>query len=139
MTDRRPERLWHYTCEHTLPRILSGETLLPAIMLPRDREKWESLPPDNQWIADQVGQLVWLTDLAPPVYAPAVGLDSGRYVCDRTAHCLDVFPDWNRVIWWPRMRREHRDLAFILENAPGAMPMHWYVSAKPVPYNRQVR
>lgn len=108
MTVDNDLRLWHYTCEHSRSRI--GE---------------------EGWLQPFASGLVWLTDLDVPV-REALGLTSMLLTCDRTTYRYRVL-DPSIGVPWTKVRRdfpaEHRDE---LESAPGAMPMHWFVSALPV-------
>lgn len=139
MKHPRPEKLWHYTCSHTVPHILSSSVLLPGLMLPRAEDRYAALSPFDQRLADGIASLVWLTDLAPPLdaaAAAAVGLDPGVLACDRTEACFEVVPNWAAVSWWPAVRRRYPGL-HCLEKHPGALPAHWYVSSRSVPYERR--
>lgn len=106
-------KLYHYTCSHALPGILRDGFLRPNI---------------NPLLDDL--DLVWLTDLDTPDRA-ALGLTSNILSCDRTEHRVEVDVE---AIHWPRFaRRFPAEQRRPLEFAPGAMPMHWYVSETPVP------
>jgi len=109
-------RLYHYTCSHAAPGI--------------ERERW--LRPNAQ-IQFPTFQpfLVWLTDLdRPDVFG--LGLTSYSLRCDR-AEFQAIVSTIDAVHWpkyakqWPRKTRA------IVEDCPGALPMHWWVSEAPVP------
>lgn len=137
---RRPEPalLFHYTCEHCVPRIVAGTTLVPGCMLPRSEERLAQLSPAQRWLSDAVAELLWMTDLAPPVAGVVVGLNRQMLACDRTEYCFEIIPDWTRISWWPAVRRRWPHLCQALENQYGVMPAHWFVSERPVTYARQV-
>lgn len=103
--------LYHYTCDHRRPRILA----------------------DDRILRPGADGYVWLTDLDWPV-REALGLTSLTLDCDRTQHgfkVTTVLPGENVFPWWAIRRfvsPEMRDL----EEAPGAMPRHWYVAVEPV-------
>jgi hypothetical protein len=107
-------KLYHFTCGHAFASIAKSGMLLPNLhpLLPGRRG------------------MVWLTDLDTPD-RNALGLTSVILHCDRTEYRAVVEADADH---WPkfarRMTRAQRDQ---LELAPGAMPMHWYVSQWPVP------
>jgi hypothetical protein len=102
-------RLFHYTCGHAAPHITR-----------------------NRWIAGlhhpllpDAGPLVHLTDLDTPDRA-ALGLTSNILMCDRTEYRVTVDPPF--AVHWTRFARTiPREVRRALEEAPGAMPMHWYV------------
>lgn len=105
--------LYHYTCGHTRVKLGSRTATLrpntvPGLMSP----------------------LVWLTDLDKPI-ADALGLTSLLLLCDRTEHRYRV-TDNTSAARWISVRRRH-PLRHALESAPGARPMHWWVSSLPVP------
>ena len=114
--------LWHYTCRHSFDRIGHAGVLLPVRVL-ADPARLAGLSHD--WNRD----LIWLTDLDFPM-RDALCLSSVTG-CDRTTHRYRVV-DESTAHPWLRFRRglpaESRDL----ELAPGAMPMHWWVSREPV-------
>lgn len=104
--------LYHYTCDHAAPLILADGVLQPH----------------------PIEGLVWLTDLNP---APriALGLTSFSLKCDRMAHVFTVAAS-DDIQWWMDYRRTHPELRD-KESCDGVMPMHWFVSEKPVPLLRQ--
>lgn len=116
--------LWHYTCAHGCQAI--GET---GMLLPIGRlAKPEALAKLNghEWQK----HLVWLTDLDYPM-RDALGLTSYVVGCDRTTYRYRV-TDASNARRWVRFRRGLPG-ALDLDFAPGALPMHWWVSLEPVP------
>lgn len=107
--------LWHYTCDHG--RALITDTLITTA-------KQIGKPCNGP------GDLVWMTDLASPAREP-LGLTSNILSCDRTLHRFRVI-DARQVVPWVKVRGAYR-WAVELEWAPGARPMHWYVSGVDVP------
>lgn len=109
-------RLWHFTCSHSAGPIRDGGELRP----------WpHPLLPEP---------LVWLTDLEEP-FRDGLGLTSHTLTCDRTEHRFEVV-DPTTAIWWPTYARTLRLGGWVrreLDQAPGAMPAHWWVSTEPVP------
>jgi hypothetical protein len=77
-------------------------------------------------------ELAWFTDLDTPDRA-GLGLTSLTLKCDRTEHRF-ITENSDEFVWWPRavrilgLQRERR----YLEEAPGALPAHWYVASRPV-------
>jgi hypothetical protein len=120
--------LYHFTCEHSAPGIVTDGMLYPAAMLRPD-----SPVADVWWPAS----LVWLTDRPTPRPAAALGLDPARQIlagCDRTAYRFRVLEPYDAVVWWPTWRRLHRPAgAELLEAADGVRPAHWWVCEGPVP------
>lgn len=114
----RPKFLYHFTCDHGAAGIHSDGYVRPAVDL-TDKE----LPLS--------GQFAWFTDLLIPD-RNGLGLTSHILGCDRTAHRFRV-TDMTEVERWTNVRRYHPEMARELEFAPGAMPMHWWLSTKPVP------
>lgn len=118
--------MYHYTCEHGHGSLGAAGTLLPLALLEPDRvgillHPWHT-----------VAQLSWMTDLEHPE-RHALGLTSGIISCDRTAHRYRI-TDTTHVERWLSIRRRYAaDMRDALESTPGAMPAHWYVSARPVP------
>lgn len=110
-------RLYHYTCEHSAPDILRDGFLEPHGL--------PGLPP-----------VVWLTDLDAPV-VEALGLTSIMLRCDRTAWRFEVdraLVDPDMIHRWVGVRRQFPpDYVTGLEEADGAMPMHWWLSFDRVP------
>lgn len=117
-----PLTLWHYTCDHG--RTLIGD---PGILVPA----LELVPMTQRDDVGITGRVVWLTDLDTPI-RDALGLTSRILRCDRTAHRYRVdHPGYaTRYVEWARTL--DRETRHSLELAPGAMPMHWYVSTRPV-------
>ncbi len=117
---------WHYTCTHAHAKIGVTGTLTPLRDLVSD-EAFAGWPAWRKRTLD----IVWLTNLDQP-WREALGLTSKTLGCDRTAHRY-------RVIGYSPMRYTavRRDLPKLLrdglENAPGAMPVHWWLAYTPVP------
>lgn len=107
--------LYHYTCA-------DGAALIDAELVLRPNE--HPMLPDVP--------LVWLTDLDSPVRG-ALGLTMGaRITCDRTRHRYTVADPDGCIPWVALARLLPRHVRDAFE-APPAMPMHWWVSAQPVP------
>ena len=123
--------LWHYTCEHAVPGI-ERHGLLPPEQHAPDQSALDRLAA-TVWRDSLL--LVWATDLDTPV-RDALGLTSQTLGCDRTkvryrVLTTDVFAPWVKA------RRDVRgSYRALLEAAPGAMPMHWWVSREPVEVER---
>lgn len=130
MTDRRPERLFHYTCEHAAIKIRGDDSIRPAGLL-LEKLTYAMLPESERDIAKQISNLAWFTDLEPPANRDALGLTMLSLNCDRTAFCFEVIPDWTVISWWPRVRRKYQ-IVWAVETAGGSMPAHWFVSEQPV-------
>lgn len=101
---------YHYTCRHSLAKMTPD--VYGVITL-------EPLSP---------GGLLWVTDLAVPERR-GLGLTSQILNCDRTEYRLELL-DGSSVRRWVDVRRSFRGL-WDLELAPGALPMHWFVSTSP--------
>jgi hypothetical protein len=104
----RDVKLYHYTCADAAP-LIERDGYLRAYPQPI----LTGLP------------IVWLTDMETPDRS-ALGLTSHSLGCDRTAHRVVVDAT---AYHWPKFARAlpmwvRRQLEF----APGAMPMHWWVS-----------
>lgn len=101
---------YHYTCLHGWAGIrASGGILKPG-----------------------TDGVVWLTDLSYP-FRLQLGLTSTMLSCDRTAYRYRVTGEPATIQRWVDVRRTwDRDWVAALESAPGAMPMHWYVSGSPI-------
>ena len=122
--------LYHYTCDHSRQKIGDAGTLQPLhVIAGRDTPT-----PPKSWPMWRypVLDLIWLTDLDTPA-ADALGLTSRILSCDRTAHRYRA-TDTSTVMRWVHARRDYPpQLRHELETELGAMPMHWWVSEKPVP------
>lgn len=113
------QRLYHYTCGHRVDGIRrSGK-----------------LEPNAQPTLGGL-HLVWLTDLAEPdVYG--LGLTSHILKCRRTEYRAVVDAD---AVHWPAFARQLRRSGTDaqrwgvedLESATLALPMHWWVSPRPI-------
>jgi hypothetical protein len=76
--------------------------------------------------------LSWFTDLDTPI-ADALGLTSLITPCRRTTNRYRVLDDTG-CKWWMDVRGQlPREAVDSLEMAPGARPVHWWVSDAPVP------
>lgn len=128
--DRRPDRLFHFTCEHGAEKIRGDGFIRPGDCL-IEKQTYAMLPEQVQPVARLAAPFCWFTDLEPPADVFMLGLTMLSLTCDRTACCFEVVPDWRVVSWWLRVRRKHRDL-WQLEDAPGVLPAHWFVSEQPV-------
>ena len=106
---------YHYTCDHG--HRLIGGTIVPGETLGR-------------YDYDGPHVYAWFTDLAHP-NRDALGLTSTILSCDRIEHRYRV-TDTRDLIHWAHVRRDH-PWAALLESAPGARPMHWWVARHPVP------
>ena len=113
--------LFHFTCAHRAPLIRADGYVRPLAEL-LDTEPARLVVP---W-----GAFAWFTDLAVPI-RDALGLTSSILKCDRTEYRFRVFPPVE-VTQWASVRREF-PWAWELETADGARPMHWWISADPIP------
>jgi hypothetical protein len=108
--------MYHYTCRDGYRAI--------------KRDGWILRP----HMAVVGGRVVWLTDLAEPD-GPALGLASHVLVtCDRTEFRLRVEAS-EAVRHWPVWCRETgvlRRFRDLIEFAPGAQPLRWFVSPEPL-------
>lgn len=120
--------LYHYTCWHGRRGIGNSGLLIPPRRLadPASYHDWQP------WQFPML-DLIWLTDLPEPARYP-LGLTSKTVACDRTRHRYRVAADLAEIRRWVDVRREYPlEMREGLENAPGAMPMHWWVSRAAVP------
>lgn len=116
--------LFHYTCDHGHTKIGAQGVLVPGIDLMHPSVKGTDLL--------DMARFVWLTDLARPI-KDALGLTSNHLTCDRTAHRYRVTAH-GIAIRWVDLRRDFAPaVREMLESAPYARPMHWWVAAEPVP------
>lgn len=110
--------LFHFTCGHHGDAIARDGYVRPASDLTEKR-------------VPEYAHLAWFTDLDVPI-RDALGLTRLILACDRTERRFrvldptDVYP-WVGSVW----RRD--GIGLDLELADGARPMHWFVSAVPVP------
>lgn len=121
-----PEALFHYTCAHSRAGIEADGSVLPLASLPGMDKKLALIPP---W-----GHVAWFTDLTTPDPA-GLGLTSQSLHCDRTEHRFRV-TDRSGLVWWPQVRRTFAQMQ-ALEDAPGALPVHWWLSFGATPVVRQ--
>lgn len=116
------ERLYHYTCAHSINGI----------------RKVGSLMPNRHPLLGGM-ELVWLTDLDHPD-VNGLGLTSHHITCRRTEYriVVDVEPGLH-VFHWPAFAREllrhdrYRAGVHELNAADGALPMHWWISSYALP------
>jgi hypothetical protein len=117
---------WHYTCDHGHRGISVDGKLVTPVTLAKSTayERW---PAWRRALLD----IIWMTDLDAPDRA-ALGLTRNTIPCDRTAHRYRVvgynpirYADFRRDL--PKRLRDH------LEEAPGVLPMHWWMAYTPVP------
>ena len=109
-------KLFHYTCSDGFEAIRAAG--------------WQLRPNVHPALGHSV---VWLTTLSVPDRF-ALGLTSYSLNCDRTESRLTIADDQNVWQWWRWCRdrgitRRQRDR---LELAPGARPLTWWVSEKPL-------
>lgn len=102
-------QLYHYTCaDHGEPGIRASGVIRPGL-----------------------DELVWLTDLAEPI-RDALGLTQHVTRCDRMAYRFAVQDNGYTLPWHRARLALPRVYVDELEAAPGVMPMHWWVSGRPV-------
>lgn len=120
--------LYHYTCHHGRESLGARGRLL----LPGDVSGGHIQRRNVYGVYAELDDLIWVTDLERPMGA-ALGLTSVLAECDRTAHRYRV-TDTSGLRRYVAVRRGlNQVLARLLETAPGAMPMHWWVASCPVP------
>jgi hypothetical protein len=133
----QPATLWHFTCNHAAPLIRKQGLILPgALQGPPSPEAMSQLNPYERQAVQEIRSFAWFTDLQPPAPRGPLGLTRQTISCDRLAFCFEVEPDYDDMRWWMYVRKEHPNL-LDLELDPDAMPMHWFVSEKPVPVYRE--
>ncbi|WP_433460746.1 hypothetical protein [Micromonospora sp. CA-248212] len=106
-------RLYHFTCSHAAPLIRQGGRLRAFAQPQLDGRK-----------------LIWLTDLEVPTRAQ-LGLTSHLLRCDRMEYRVTVEVDADRWVSYARAAfgsAKARRRAVDLGRAPGALPMHWWVT-----------
>jgi hypothetical protein len=105
--------LYHYTCDHALPKIREAGVINPYPLFGFTEMNF-----------------VWMTDLDVPD-KKGLGLTSRILQCDRTKHQL-ILPHPLGAKRWVDVRRSMPKMITVaLEEAEGALPMHWYVSMVP--------
>lgn len=104
---------YHYTCEDGAKAIGKAGKIKP------------------NGLAGVGMRFAWFTDLAAP-HRDALGLTSNFITCDRTTHRYRVVEDALLQRWVEIRRSCHKEWVAMLENSPGAKPMHWWVSDEPV-------
>lgn len=108
--------LYHYTCREHGHRGLGDVGRLRV--------------PDSRTLSPL--KLIWLTDLEIPMAEP-LGLTHYTLACDRTEIRYRVTDNEGIEPWHEHRRELPEELVWPIELAPGAMPMHWFVAATPVP------
>ena len=113
MKSRELIQAYHYTCDHGAQGIRRDG------LIKTNPHPWLPIP------------LAWFTDLDAPI-RDALGLTSQILTCDRTEHRFEASP--HGLLWWPIYARElSAEIRWGLESAPGALPMHWWISDRDVP------
>lgn len=120
-----PTAYFHYTCDHAAPLIRDDGLVIPGHKIQRDGAYPVGGVNTIPWAA-----YAWFTDLAVPI-RDALGLTQELIRCDRTEYRFRAI-EGARLIRWVDIRRNYPWSQF-LEAAPGARPMHWFVSVDPVP------
>lgn len=113
--------LYHYACTHVANLLGEHATLMPA---------WQHHP-TPEVLQIPMGRYLWLTDLSTPD-RDILGLTSRYIACDRTTARYRILDLSTVVPWWQVARGFPPDLRVDLESAPGARPMHWFVTETPV-------
>lgn len=119
--------LFHFTCDHGHAQLGPEATIVPIVTLLKGKiSSRQEIP----W----TGQYSWFTDLDHPD-RNGLGLTSHTLRCDRTAHRYRVVNGAEGDCqWWMDIRdRLDPQMRDQLEQAPGAKPGHWWVSAFPIP------
>jgi hypothetical protein len=116
---------WHFTCDHGRRGI--GDTgMLVSASTQVDPDRLHRLPAWRRALMD----IIWLTDLDVPDRL-ALGLTSKMLDCDRTAHRYRATT--YKPIRYVSFRRDlPKRLRDELEDASGALPMHWWMAYTPV-------
>lgn len=114
-------KLYHHTCrDHGAPGIEARGLIIPQ--------------PGNFFPFP----VTWVTDLEIPD-ARALGLTKNFIGCDRTAVTFEVEPpasDDVEIVRYVDIRRKIDPYwVALLEQAEGAMPMHWYLTNSPLRYS----
>lgn len=117
--------LYHYSCDHGASEIAREGYV---------RSLWDVLGGEEgdgmTLIRLPQCQFGWFTDL-DVADVRGLGLTRLMLSCDRTKHRFRV-TDRRRVTRWLDVRRYHPAL-WPLEEAPGALPAHWWLATEPVP------
>jgi hypothetical protein len=121
-----PRRLFHYTCEHGIDRIVAERGLLRPNPKPGRQEYFDT------WVYP----VVWLTDLDvvtdEDVHRVGLGRESGLIRCNRVAWRFIVRCPW--AVWWPTWADANNvDVGFRRDLEQDRSPQHWWVSEKPIP------
>lgn len=107
-------QLYHYTCSDHAAEIRRDGLIKVSPVFGTGGQK----------------QVVWMTDLDVP-NKKGLGLTSNLLSCDRTEYRFEI-TDPRAVFHWNEAKRYlPRGVVEQLEAAPGAMPMHWWVSGLP--------
>lgn len=118
--------LYHFTCQHGRDGIGDSGQLL----IPREVRNQHSNRTELHGMYAELDGLIWMTDLDRP-HREGLGLHNEFTACDRAEHRY-VVVDGGAVRYVTVRRTLNRTLADLLESAPGAMPMHWWVATSPV-------
>lgn len=117
---------YHYTCEHGREAIGDTGKLISPVQLAGEAAfaRW---PKWQRGLAD----IIWMTDLDSPD-RDGLGLTSNTIRCDRTVHRYRVagYKPIRYVTFRLELPKRARDQ---LEEAPGVLPMHWWMAYTPVP------
>lgn len=117
---------YHYTCEHG-HRAIGDEGKLVSAMQLAGTEAFARMPAYQRTVAN----IIWLTDMDVPD-ASALGLTRNIISCDRTAHRYRVLA-YEPIRYVDHRRELPKRTTALLESAPGARPMHWWLAYTPVP------
>lgn len=102
-----PAPLYHYTCHHHADAIV--------------RSGWLDVQARGLW------DVLWLTDLDHPD-RDGLGLTNHLLLCDRARFRFVVAAPVDVVRWVDVRRRYAPRVRAGLEESPGALPMHWYLT-----------
>jgi hypothetical protein len=122
---------WHYTCDHGHQEIGGEGRLISAVQLAQKMgkpEAFEHMPAYQRAIAE----IIWMTDMEYPD-ADALGLTRVTLSCDRTAYRYRVAAGYRSIRYVDFRRELPKRTRDELENAPGALPMHWWMAYMSVP------
>lgn len=127
--------LWHYTCGCGHKALSRDPVVRPLseLVAPYRLAQWAIEHP----LTIDLLPLAWYTDLDFP-NADALGLTMRTIPCDRTRYRYRVRVEPGRVTHRPvpyliARHTMSRYVAAQLENAPGAMPEHWWIAREPIP------
>jgi hypothetical protein len=105
--------LYHYTCYHRMQKIEAGG----GVLMPQP---------------GPIVKILWATDLEVP-NREAIGLTGYTHACDRGEFRYRILEERNFDQWVTVRRKLPTSWVEMLESAPGAMPMHWWIGATPTP------